>query len=67
MDDYPCWGELAPADQLRIVALEAELAGLPEPILEAIHAAADILEQVAEQELLDSELSSSSRQEKKPR
>jgi len=40
MDDYPCWGELGPADQLRIVALEAELAGLPEPILEAIHVAA---------------------------
>ncbi len=44
MDAYPRWDELGAADRLRIAALEAESVGLPEPFLEALHAAADLLE-----------------------
>jgi len=46
MDDYPRWDELRLDDRLRIAALEAEFAGAAEPFLEAIHAAADLLEQL---------------------
>lgn len=67
MDDYPCWGELGPADHLRIAALEAALAGVAEPILEAIHEVADILEQVAEREERDPKRPNSEQNEKKPR
>lgn len=66
MDYYPCWGEMGRADHLRIAALEAELAGVAEPILEAIHVVADMLEQVAEQEERDPKRPNS-QNEKKPR
>lgn len=45
MDTYPHWGQLAPADRLRLAALEAELAKVRRPFLEAICEGADVLEQ----------------------
>lgn len=47
MDDYPCWDDLGPVDRLRVAALGAELAGLPAPFLDAMLAAADLLEALA--------------------
>lgn len=44
MDDYPNWDELRLDDRLRIAALEAELAGVADSFLQAIHAAANLLE-----------------------
>jgi hypothetical protein len=46
MDDYPRWDELGLLDRLRIASLEAELAGVADPFLDAMHAAADLLEQL---------------------
>lgn len=46
MDDYPRWDELGAADRLRIAALEAEAVGLAERFLDAMHASADMLEQL---------------------
>ena len=50
MDTYPHWGQLAPADRLRLAALEAELAKVRRPYPEAICEAADLLEQLTEAE-----------------
>lgn len=47
MDTYPHWGQLTPADSLRLAALEAELAKVRPAFVEAICRAADLLERLA--------------------
>jgi len=45
MVPYPCWEELPLADRLRLAAVEAEIAQLRWPFIEAICRGADLLEE----------------------
>lgn len=57
MDSYPRWDELRLDDRLRIAALEAQVAGVAEPFLEAIHATAYLLEKLGSIKLSTEQLS----------